>query len=969
MMRPPFDLADARLFTTSDVLITFRDRYRATGPVRPARYEGASLWLTRIEPAGSGLSLLWPATSAARTVDLEAGAPMPNLLELSIMPFLEGETIRSIPGGVPTFYLGYEGVAFPADHSGVRPGDPLVPLQGAWLGIMFQDRMALAPWAWFDRIASAPGADPAWAQWADAYGGRRRLRLLDAQGRPYAGQTIRVTNGSQVSSAVSDAAGEVNGVASQGTLSWERSPAVPGETRPLMALLDTGLSNTPGENRLDLPVGFDGGHLQLMGLGDWLAPYLHEDPESAEPGARFRTRSLMEPLVDGEETFARLMTDLRAAIGPGGAAYFAGWAFKDFPFEPPDEATRLVNLAKKIEDEGGQVKVLAAQFLQVSDQALNNLSADAGLILLTLIGIGGPVSLITRVTGHTDNIGLGAWVLIASGALILYAKKLSQGEDIAKALRDTAERTAPEFLERLAEVCDARYSPHPVSMDDNPLADNIPLPLPTANSLRELQDRWGIFHQKIQLVKRVEPGPERYSAYVGGIDVNVNRLDSPGHHAARWIEPDSPDEPAPDPFHDVHCRLTGPAAAEVFHVFKGRDEAHLTDAEIASRPAEDVPVVPSLPELEPRGRDIIQVAQTSFKPAPGRQGFRWAPEGNATTHKTFVNAIQAAREHIYIEEQYMVPSDTYMQTLIDAAGHCQRLIILLPTFLEVYFGDRKRGNFFKDLSLAWGERLFIGTPMRRPVLAPPGRVTTKGRVTLLADVTGSSSSLLVGPATRVPSGRFFLWANGELMFATGSADVMSPNGQAAKELLVLRGGNGTAERWCDNPRPHETGTPITVSQPMGIFLHSKIMMVDDVFVAIGSTNINRRGFFHDGEITAFAIPEELRNSGHNPALDLRTRLWGEQLGLSPELGATLFRDPIAGFELFRRSRYQGNRVVPLNELAVPAPTLSELPELIEQLPSAVSNFIQLTVQVAVEPLSDRIFNTVSDPTTTLESEP
>jgi hypothetical protein len=140
-------------------------------------------------------------------------------------------------------------------------------------------------------------------------------------------------------------------------------------------------------------------------------------------------------------------------------------------------------------------------------------------------------------------------------------------------------------------------------------------------------------------------------------------------------------------------------------------------------------------------------------------------------------------------------------------------------------------------------------------------------------------------------------------------------------------------------------------------------------VAIGSTNINRRGFFHDGEITAFAIPEELRNADHNPARDLRTRLWGEQLGLTPQLGATLFRDPIAGFELFKRSRYQGNRVIPLNELAVPVPTLNDLPELIEQLPAAVSNFIQLTLQVALEPLGERIFNTVSDPTTTLENQP
>ena len=407
-------------------------------PVRPARYEGSTLWLTRIEAAGSSLDLHWPATCAAKTVDLQAGSPLPHLLELSVMPFLVGEALRNIPGGVPTFYLGYDNVPPPDDHDGVRPGDPAIPIQGAWFGIMFQDRMTLAPWAWFDRLAAVPGADPGWAQWAGAYTGRRRLRLLDAQGRPCTGQTIRVAAGSQVSSVVSDDAGELNNLALQGTLSWESAPA--GPQLPVMAMLDTDLSNTPGENSLVLPTGFDGGHLQLVELSDWLASYLHEDPASELPGARFRTGSLMEPLVDGEETYALLMTDLRAAIGQGGVAYFAGWAFKDFPFLPPDEATRLVNLAKSIEDAGGQVKILAAQFLQASDQALNGLSADAGIVLLILVGIGGPVALITRVTGHTNDVGLGVWVLLASGALILYAIKLSEGEDIATALRGSPSR-------------------------------------------------------------------------------------------------------------------------------------------------------------------------------------------------------------------------------------------------------------------------------------------------------------------------------------------------------------------------------------------------------------------------------------------------------------------------------------------------------------------------------------------------
>ena len=54
---------------------------------------------------------------------------------------------------------------------------------------------------------------------------------------------------------------------------------------------------------------------------------------------------------------------------------------------------------------------------------------------------------------------------------------------------------------------------------------------------------------------------------------------------------------------------------------------------------------------------------------------------------------------------------------------------------------------------------------------------------------------------------------------------------------------------------------------------------------------------------------------------------------------------------------------------MPVPTLNDLPEIIEKLPAAVSNFIQLTLQVAVEPHSEQIFNTISDPTTALENEP
>ena len=165
------------------------------------------------------------------------------------------------------------------------------------------------------------------------------------------------------------------------------------------------------------------------------------------------------------------------------------------------------------------------------------------------------------------------------------------------------------------------------------------------------------------------------------------------------------------------------------------------------------------------------------------------------------------------------------------------------------------------------------------------------------------------------------------------------------------------------------GEPVTMSQPTGIFVHAKIMMVDDVFCSIGSTNINRRGFYHDGEVSAFSVPQDLRTAADNPARDLRTRLWAEQLGLSPDMGASLLADPIAGFEFFRRSRYEGNRFTQLSELSLPTPTLSDLPDIVKAIPDWVKNLLQFSLETTLEAFSDDIFNTLSDPTTTLEDNP
>jgi hypothetical protein len=263
----------------------------------------------------------------------------------------------------------------------------------------------------------------------------------------------------------------------------------------------------------------------------------------------------------------------------------------------------------------------------------------------------------------------------------------------------------------------------------------------------------------------------------------------------------------------------------------------------------------------------------------------------------------------------------------------------------------------------WGDRLVVGAPVRRPVLADGGRIASRGRLFLASPLSATGDEVVLAPRSRVaPAVPFWLWVEGERMLAVEQRENLLVDDVPSRRYLVRRP-TGPEPLWGSTPRAHEKLAPVTLAQEHGIYVHTKVTIVDDVFVAIGSCNTNRRGLYHDGEITAFAVPEQLKAAPENPALALRTALWAEHLGLPPAMGPALLADPVAAADLFRRPTVIGNRLSSFAALGI-------TPELGFPGESAwwVKALAGLGIVVADE-LVPYAWNTLIEPTSATDPDP
>lgn len=960
-----------------------------------ARYAGATITLLHVT-SNAPFDLSSPVTGAVRKVNLDPSSPplpggITQMLEISPLPFTIAPVLRLIKPGLPTFYMAHSYLIGPIDDDSIlRPDSPLVSSAGdAYIGVLFQDRTNLAPWSWIDIIQqamqSSDEAQPAtdWSGLATLYSNVQSLRILNHVGAPYNGSQIfqiRIhktddsfegpwfrktgSDGDLEQTVIANPLPRANGpqaslfgsAGEQTELKWNGDGPTGDISLPVQCLYENALSKSPGESIL-LPADIKRGHLQLLELACWFAPRTNGITLK-----RYHVDSRVEPIVDGIPSFKRLVDDLMAISGQGNGAHFAGWAFKNFPLDlgRKDESgspidTTLIALSKRIISSGGGVRFLMSKFINLKADPGSDVDKAANLAILVLID----ALILFSALGAFSTDSAGFLVVFAGFVLLQVVLGKWTVSDLIDKIIDKIEQSTDVFklLNEVPNNNIAIWSQYPMRLLDNPAAI---LPLPsTLPNVDTYIDQFGSWHQKIQLIKRIaDANGNQFIAYLGGIDINTDRLDTPGHQIT-------------SPFHDVHARITGPASADVFQTWEERYKYEQQSVSGLPDPVFSPPRLESL--LAQSTKHITQISRTYFKPADGSNPFTFAPSGDRGINDTLIKAIKAAREYIYIEDQYFTPNDsqpedsadTYFDALVDAASKCQRLIIVVPSETDQPFGDLRRKFLFKRLQDSWSNRILIGTPLRRPILPNPGRLASEGRCILMNDVTTTSGTIIIGPQARVPlTVPFWLWIDGELMLSSGQPQPTHiVDNIPCMKVDVLRGQSQTNPGWGAKERNHKKGAAVTLAQLRGIYVHAKVMMIDDIFVSIGSANINRRGLLNDGEINIFTVPEQLKAASDNPALRLRTALWAEHLGITPSMGQALLHDPIAGFDLFLRSHYEGNRFTPFDALYL-KPYLN--------MPIGDS-LMRLLLSAAgikwVDSLISTIWNDFSDPTSFNDPQP
>ena len=360
---------------------------------------------------------------------------------------------------------------------------------------------------------------------------------------------------------------------------------------------------------------------------------------------------------------------------------------------------------------------------------------------------------------------------------------------------------------------------------------------------------FGSFHQKATvLIKEITQEitgnkSQRMIAYVGGIDLANGRWDTPFHHT---FDPDRPG----GAWHDVQAKITGNAAADVLLNFKQRWEGM------------DVFIQSNDDECKPLNADAT--IQTDF-------------QADLKIPKEDKRALPESGHFVQVNRT-IPPFSCYDKPLfgakkfVDEAGEAgafesyKKAIRAARQFILIndqYF-------FSEELASEIHEVLASEDGPEMAVILLPKDLNESDKIDPLLFLTRKRAiqALYYGTTGGSASGS-----------RCGTFTVNGPGGgTSVKDKVVIL-------------------HPVN-RQGKGTYVHSKHLIVDDIWMTIGSSNMNYRSMWYDIEINVTMVGNKLFRGGTDVVKEHRVNLCSQMLGL-PQAYRAMLHDFRATFQLFK----------------------------------------------------------------------
>ncbi|XP_074583085.1 phospholipase D alpha 1-like [Curcuma longa] len=394
-------------------------------------------------------------------------------------------------------------------------------------------------------------------------------------------------------------------------------------------------------------------------------------------------------------------------------------------------------------------------------------------------------------------------------------------------------------------------------------------------------------HQKIVIVDHEMPNKasqrRRIVSFVGGIDLCDGRYDTQYHSLFRTLDTAHHDDfhqpnfgessirkgGPREPWHDIHSRLEGPIAWDVLYNFEQRWRRQGgKDVLVELRDLSDIIVSPS-PVMFPEDKETWNVQLFRSIDGGAAFGFPDKPEDAArvglvsgkdhiidrSIQDAYIHAIRRAKNFIYIENQYFLGSsfawkaDGIRREEIDA-------LHLIP----------------KELSLKIVSKIESGEQFAVYIVIPmwPEGVPESASVQAILDWQRRTMEMMYTDIIEALQAKG-IEANPKdylKFFCLGNREVMN---------------SGEYEP-VEKPQPDTDYSRAQEARRFMIYVHTKMMIVDDEYIIIGSANINQRSMDggRDSEI-AMGAYQPYHLSSREPARGqihgFRLALWYEHLGM------------------------------------------------------------------------------------------